>query len=222
MNDIVKESKAFGGYVVETKQEDRNGVPIGIVKGYIATWDIDRGSDRFVKGAFAESIAEHQQLKRQLRFKDQHYKTVGGWPAEFLKEDEIGLYGVAEINLVSQKGNEAYSLAKQGVLVEFSVGYSSLEDSVEDGIRVIKKAKLWEGSIVDEPMNPKAKITEVKSINQVDDVKEWSVREIETALKESGVFSNSAAKMLAGRMKPQEEEVKRSVDYKELTAILKK
>jgi hypothetical protein len=52
---------------------------------------------------------------------------------------------------------------KQGVLSDLSIGFTSLEDSFENGIRVIRKAIIWEGSIVDEPMNPAARITEVKA-----------------------------------------------------------
>ncbi len=166
-----RETKEFGGNVLEVKQIDRNGVPIGQISGYIATWDLDRGSwgikDQFVRGAFAESILEHKTKNRQARFKDHHGRTVGGFPPETLREDDIGLFGTAEVNLEVQQGKEAFSLAMQGVLTDFSVGFSSLKDSEsqigDDRVRTITKAILWEGSIVDEPMNPKAKITEVKA-----------------------------------------------------------
>lgn len=162
-----KETKQVGGNVVEVKEIERQGVKIGVVKGYIATWDLDRGSwgmqDRFVKGAFAESLERHRRDNRPIRLKDHHSRTVGGFPIETVLEDEIGLFGVGEINLEVQQGREAFALAKQGVLSDFSIGFSSLEDTVTDDIRTIHKAEVWEGSIVDEPMNPKAKITEVKA-----------------------------------------------------------
>ena len=167
-----QEIKYIGGKVIEVKQIERNGVKVGIVKGYIATWDIDRGSfgfrDRFVPGAFAESILEHQEKGRQIRFKDHHGRTIGGFPAATVREDDIGLFGEGEINLEVQQGREAFSLAKQGVLTDFSVGFTSLADTETtidgDRVRSISKAILWEGSIVDEPMNPAARITEVKTV----------------------------------------------------------
>lgn len=173
-----KETKHVGGNVVEVKQIERNGVPIGQISGYIATWDLDRGSwglkDQFVKGAFAESILEHQAKNRQVRFKDHHDRTVGGFPPETLREDETGLFGTAEVNLEVQRGREVFSLAKQGVLTDFSVGFTSLRDSESgadgDRVRTISKATLWEGSIVDEPMNPKAKVTEVKTVAPFQDL----------------------------------------------------
>lgn len=206
-NDMTKEVKLFGGNIVEVKEIERNGVPVGQISGYIATWDIDRGSwgvkDRFIKGAFAESILEHQAKNRQVRFKDHHGRTVGGFPPDTLREDDTGLFGVAEVNLEVQQGRELFSLAKQGVLEEFSVGFSSVSDQESDidgeRVRSISKAILWEGSIVDEPMNPKAKVTEVKSLC-ADDVKEWTERDVEKFLKSTGMMSNSAAKTLAGKM----------------------
>lgn len=163
------EIKLLGGVVVEAKQEDRNGVPVGVVEGYIATWDLDRGDmfgirDQFKKGAFVESILEHIQKRRPIRLKDHHGRTVGGFPMEFVKEDERGLFGVGEINLEVQQGREAFALAKQGVLSDFSIGFSVDEFDMDRDVRTITKATIWEGSIVDEPMNPAANITQVKSV----------------------------------------------------------
>lgn len=166
-SEMGRETKYIGGNVVEVKQEERNGVQVGIIKGYIATWDLDRGSwgvrDRFVKGAFLESLERHRRDNRPVRFKDHHGRTVGGFPIAGVFEDEKGLFGAAEVNLEVQQGREAFSLARQGVLSDFSVGFSSIDDIEEGGIRTIRKAELFEGSIVDEPMNPEARITEVKS-----------------------------------------------------------
>ena len=169
------ETKFLGGNVLSVEQEDRNGVPVGIVEGYIATWDIDRGDwtgvkDQFVRGAFVESILEHVQKRRPVRLKDHHGRTVGGFPIEFIKEDERGLYGIGEINLEVQQGREAYALAKQGVLSDFSIGFAVVDFEMNGDVRTIKKALIWEGSIVDEPMNPHANITQVKGIAPLRDI----------------------------------------------------
>ncbi|MBL4700591.1 MAG: HK97 family phage prohead protease [Phycisphaeraceae bacterium] len=160
------ETKYIGGNIVEVKQVERNGIKVGVIKGHIATWDLDRGAwgvrDRFVKGAFIESLDRHRRDNRPIRLKDHHGRTIGGFPIETALEDEVGLFVIGEINLEVQQGREAFALAKQGILSDFSIGFSSLEDTVTEDIRVIHKAEVWEGSIVDEPMNPKAKITEVK------------------------------------------------------------
>jgi HK97 family phage prohead protease len=167
-----RENKQIGGNVVEVKQVERNGVQIGIVAGYIATWDLDRGAwgvkDQFIKGAFLESLNELRAKNRQIRLKDHHDRTIGGFPIDGVFEDERGLFGTGEINLEVQQGREAFSLAKQGVLSDFSIGFSIQEDVIRrmEGfeLREISKAIVWEGSIVDEPMNPEAQITEVKTV----------------------------------------------------------
>lgn len=162
------ESKIFSGHVVQVKQEERNGIQVGIVEGYIATWDLDRGDgfvrDQFARGAFRKSIRDLKSRDRQLRFKDHHGRTIGGFPSETLKEDVVGLFGRGEINLEVQQGREAYMLAKQGVLTDFSVGFTSVKDTETERIRTITEAIVWEGSIVDEPMNPEANITDVKTV----------------------------------------------------------
>jgi HK97 family phage prohead protease len=164
-DNMTREIKFVGGSVTEVKQIERNGVPVGIVKGHIATFDVDRGfvPDRFTPGAFIESIEDHKRNNRQIRLKDHHGRTVGGFPIETVVEDEKGLFAVGEINLEVQQGREAFALAKQGVLSDFSIGFSPVEHSMENGIRVIRKAIVWEGSIVDEPMNTEARIIEVKA-----------------------------------------------------------
>lgn len=191
-----KETKKIGGYSVNVKEEVRDGVKIGIIEGYIATWDLDRGDfyfkDQFVKGAFSESIKDFKKKKRMPRFKEAHNKTIGGWKFESLKEDEIGLFGIGEINLDVENGREAYSLAKQGVLTDLSIGFTAEDFEVDEmkKIRTINKAILWEGSIVDEPMNPKANITAVKTstpyktLPLANDTKSWDSTEAIVRVRE--------------------------------------
>ena len=66
-----------------------------------------------------------------------------------------------------------HSLAKQGVLEDLSIGYwaSETEWVKEDGkdIRNLKEIELFEVSIVDEPMNIMAQITDVKTMTDVSD-----------------------------------------------------
>lgn len=156
---------SLGFEIKDISERKESGIPVGIVTGYLATWDIDRGKDRFEKGAFQESLAEHKQKRRMIRMKAYHDVIIGGFPIDPVCEDEKGLYVEGHINLETTVGREAYALAKQGVLTDFSIGYSVKESEFESGVRVIKRATIWEGSIVDEPMNEHAIINEVKAIN---------------------------------------------------------
>lgn len=170
--DGAMETKSFGGHIVEVKQSERNGVAVGIVEGYLAAWTPDRGGrfgmpDRFIKGAFLDSIAEHKARdNRQIRLRDNHGRTVGGFPIDTVFEDDFGLRATGEINLEVQQGKEIYSLARQRVVTDFSIGFIAQEDKINTvaGTRDIFKAMIMEGSMADEPINVNAQILSVKSI----------------------------------------------------------
>jgi len=193
------------GKITECKQIDRNGIQVGIVEGYIATWDIDRGDffgvkDRFVKGAFRDSLADLASRQRNIRLKDHHMRTIGIFPIQNALEDDRGLFAIGEINLEVQQGKEAHVLALQKALTDFSIGFTAEEFHMDGDIRVITKATIWEGSIVDEPMNPAAQITQVKKKFNASDIDKMTPRELEKALKANG-FSDDAAKMIVKQQK---------------------
>jgi HK97 family phage prohead protease len=166
------ERSVLSGEIVETKTARIDGVQVGIVTGHIAAWRPDSHPgifgvpDRIVRGAYIESIQEHKaRNNRKVRMKYEHNHLIGGFPIDNVREDNIGLYAEGHINLDTQLGVDTYSFAKQKVLVDFSVGHIVQSDEVINGERVIKKARLIEGSIVGEPQNRRAQIAEVKSIH---------------------------------------------------------
>lgn len=210
------EHKHFGFACTEVKQEDRNGVPVGIIEGYASTWDIDRGDDVIMQGAFADSIKRHSEDGRPIRMLYQHNgsELIGGFPIHSVREDEKGLYVKGEINLDVQKGREAYALAKQGVLTDMSIGFSiasrddvDFRDDGEVVVRTIKRVELWEISMVGEPMNPKAKVVNVKNDSgkfEVCDVEQIkSKSEYREFLKGIGIFSNNAVEYLTSCFKSE-------------------
>lgn len=170
------ESKFLGGKVIETKEDTIAGQRVGVIQGYIATWDVDEGGmfgmpDQFERGAFLESLQEHRDRdNRQIRLKDMHQRVVGGFPIDMVTEDETGLRAVGHINLQTQQGAEAWALIKQGVLTDLSIGFTALEDSAIDGVRHITKAIIWEGSIIDEPANRNARILSFKNASTFQDL----------------------------------------------------
>jgi len=208
-----KEVKALPFEITSVKSEVVNGVEVGIIEGYASTWDKDRGDDIILKGAFTDSIKEHKEKERPIRMLYQHssMNLIGGFPIDSLREDEKGLFVRGEINLTKgQQGEFAYSLAKQGVLTDMSIGFSIMsredvdfKDDGEDVIRVIKKLALREISLVGEPMNERANITQVKNeqkvtAEQIDSCK--SIGDVEDLLKSVG-FSSKARKKLVSFIK---------------------
>lgn len=173
----MKAEKKFLTFSFETKDtyvdEARN---VAVIKGYAATFDLDRGGDIIAKGAFDKTLADHVKRKRQIRMLWQHnsHELIGGYPPEKAYIDSNGLFVEGEINLETQRGREAYALAKQGVLCDFSIGYMVHESEYQtlkgESIRLIKELELFEVSPVGEPMNPKAQITDVKSATAYQDL----------------------------------------------------
>lgn len=166
------ETKAKADGLESTATETRNGVRVGIVKGYLATWAPDKTLGRygkpdvFLKGAFAKSIEDHKSRGgRPIRLKDNHGRTIGGFPIENVREDDRGLYGEGEINLEVSQGSDVHALAKQGVLTDFSIGFKAKRDNLAGKFREISEAIIGEASIVSEPMNPGSVILEVKHMN---------------------------------------------------------
>lgn len=168
MNKKQMEVKSFFFHVTETKEETRNGQKVGIITGIASTFDKDRGDDIVLPGAFTETIARHKENNRPVRMLFQHWteNLIGGFPIDQVQETEKGLEVVGEINLLpGHLGEWAYSLAKQDVLTDFSIGFRIIDEEFRDGIRFIKKLELFEISMVNEPMNPNAVITSVKSMD---------------------------------------------------------
>lgn len=166
----MKVEKKFLSFSFDTKatfiDEERN---IGVIKGYASTFDLDRGGDIVARHAFDKTLADHQQRKRQIRMCWQHdsHELIGGFPPEKAYVDDNGLFVEGEVNLETQRGREAFALAKQGVLSDFSIGYRvhDWEYKTVKGydVRILKEIELFEISTVGEPMNPYANFTEVKS-----------------------------------------------------------
>ncbi len=164
------EFKTFTFDLQETKQEEINGQKIGIIKGHAAAFSKDLVNDIIEPGAFFKTIAEHKARRRPIRMKFQHRRDelIGGFPSEKAFEDGKGLFVEGQINLQVQKGAEAFSLAKQGVLTDMSIGFGIPEGGSEfdsdTGIRRLKVLDLSEISIVDEPANRDATIIDVKTV----------------------------------------------------------
>lgn len=190
--------KHFSFKATEVKELSIDGVNIGRFSGYAATYDIDLENDQIVPGAFKSTIAEHLKNNRPVRMYYQHdsHEMIGGFYPTAMKEDANGLYVEGDINLDVQRGKEVYALAKQGVLSDMSIGYRVKDFELDRGVRKLKEISLHEISVVSMPMNPQAKITAVKSI---DELKETIVTksDLEKVLRDAGL-SRSASKWITG------------------------
>jgi len=187
--------------VGDTKELTRNGEDIFVFEGYASTRSVDRGGDIIAQGAFDKTIARNKdQGNRPVRMKYQHsiMDTIGGFPIQYVREDEKGLKVRGEVCLGVQRGKEVKSLIKSGFLSDLSIGFNVVDFEMDkSNNRVIKDLELWEISVVDEPMNPEAEISNFKSYKSVvpyqdlpiaPEDTEWDADEADRRVRE---FTNS-------------------------------
>lgn len=202
------EYKIFTFAISETKSNSYDGKCIGTVKGYASTYgNVDRANDVILEGAFDDSIQDYKNKNRQIKVYYQHDTSempIGGIRPDNISSDKTGLPVTMDINTKVQRGNDVYELAKQGVLSDMSIGFTVDDyDYANDGVRCLKKLNLWEVSIVGEPANTQAKVTEVKTSKKyrfytITDLQNLvTKRDYEDILRESGAFSKEAAVFLA-------------------------
>jgi len=148
--------------IVESKADGEQG----IVEAYVSIFNnVDLGGDIILQGAFAESLA-----KKFPKGVWSHNWDLPIAKTLEAREDSKGLYIKGQFNLDTQRGKEAYSDVKFGTIDEFSIGFRVQDDEWrDDGVRVIKKAKLYEWSPVLAGMNPETEVISVKSDEDVDE-----------------------------------------------------
>lgn len=135
------------------------------VEGYASTWDMDQVDDVIHPGAFQKSIRERFTAGK-IKVLWQHSEAIG-IPLE-MREDSTGLWVKARISRTSL-GDEALTLARDGVVDRFSIGFSIPRGKAEideNGVRHIFEVKLMEFSLVTFAANEAAVLTAVKHLRQ--------------------------------------------------------
>lgn len=136
----------------------------GEITGYGAIFDnVDRGGDVIRKGAFNKTISENGGSVIMVANHDQN-KPIGR--VTEMKEDETGLLFKGYLSK-TDRAQEYKQLMKDGVVDSFSIGYAVVKaDNNNHGGRDLSEVKLFEISPVAIPMNPEAKLLEVKNMSE--------------------------------------------------------
>ena len=178
----------------------------GAFSGYGSVFGVvDSNKDIIMPGAFAEVIksgdpvhvyVNHGWLRGEL--------PVGKWAN--LSEDSVGLAGDAGLEMRMPSAINAYWAAKSGLVSGLSIGYLPDPSGVErrqDGVRVIHRMKaLKEISIVTDPSNAQARISDVKSADVLDAIEEVkSLRDLEALLRDVTGLSKRAAQAFVAQVK---------------------
>lgn len=166
----------------------------GTFAGYGSVFNVvDSYKEIVVAGAFAESLKTRQP---SLLWQHRSGEPIGIYTS--VKEDNIGLHVEGKLALKTTRGAEAYELLKMGAVSGLSIGFQVRDESYDrvTGINTLKKLELWEVSLVTFPANDAARVTDVKSVDDI-----TTLKEAEAYLREAGGFSKSQALGLIARIK---------------------
>ena len=179
--------------------EVKEVTPAGNFTGYGSVYGIeDQGGDIVAGGAFAESLASLSAKNRMPAMLFGHKAgelPVGAY--QKMTEDAAGLWLDGNLATDTQRGGDLHKLMKMNAISGLSIGFVTRDDSYDrvSGIRTIKKADLWEVSLVNFPMNDSARVQTVKSIEVIE-----NLRDAERHLRDSGM-SRAEAVAFVSRVK---------------------
>jgi HK97 family phage prohead protease len=192
-------------YVLQIKATGDDGT----VEGYGSVFGVrDSYDDVIAGGAFAGSIKAHKAEGTMPAMLWQHDSSqpIGVWTD--MTEDSKGLHIKGKLALDTAKGKEAHALLKMGALNGLSIGFVSKQWAYdrETEVRTLTEIDLWEVSLVTFPANEKARVTNVKSADQM-----AAPKDAERTLRDAG-FSKSDATAFVSRVMRMGEERSDSVD----------
>lgn len=143
-----------------------------MVKGYASVFgNLDSDSDTIQKGAFKRTIkAWGPDGANRIKLVSQHNISEPVGKITMLKEDDNGLYMEAQFG-THTAGEDHYRMVKEGILTEFSIGFTSSDyDDNDDGGYNFKEIKLYEVSLVTVASNDEALVTGVKTEDIVEEL----------------------------------------------------
>ena len=181
----------------------------GTVEGYGSVFGVrDNYDDVIAKGAFVQSLKDHKAAGTMPAMLWQHDadKPIGVWTE--MVEDEKGLRIKGQLAMETVKGKEAHALLKMGALNGLSIGFMSKEWAYDRDteVRTLTAIDLWEVSLVTFPANEKARVTNVKSADELQ-----APKDAEKVLRDAG-FSKSDATAFVSRVMRMGEVRRDSVD----------
>jgi HK97 family phage prohead protease len=162
----------------------------GTVEGYGSVFGVkDSYADIIQKGAFVKSIAAHREGKSMPAMLWQHdaSQPIGIWTE--MSEDANGLKLKGKLAMDTVKGSEAHALLKMGAINGLSIGFMTKQSSYDEKteIRTLTEVELWEVSLVTFPANTKARVTNVKSADELQ-----TPKDAERFLRDSGMSKADA------------------------------
>ncbi|QTL01919.1 HK97 family phage prohead protease [Aquabacter sp. L1I39] len=168
----------------------------GTFEGYASTFgERDLGGDIVEPGAFTKTLKARGPKGVKMLADHDPRERIGVWTD--LTEDSKGLYVKGRLLTEKANGREALIDLKAGALDAMSIGFRTKADSYDGRrrARLLKEVDLLEISLVPFPMNEGARVTAVKSMQDMD-AEDW--RDIEATLRTKGLSRADAVKAVSG------------------------
>jgi len=167
----------------------------GTFSGYGSVFGVvDSYQEIVSKGAFASSLKSHKEKGTMPAMLWQHNSAEPLGVFTSMEEDDIGLKLSGQIAMKTQRGAEAYELMKLKAISGLSIGFvpKSEEFDRKSGITTLTEVDLWETSLVTFPANDEARVQNVKSIENLE-----NLRDVEAYLRESGLSKRESQAVIS-------------------------
>lgn len=166
----------------------------GIIEGYASVFNkVDSYGDTIDPKAYDHVVASGE-LPTMLFGHDASSLPIGKWLE--MSVDEKGLKVKGQLNLNNARAKEVYDAVKFGALTGMSVNIAMSHDDFdekEDGGYLIKNVqRLHEISVVSLPADNFARISECKSFEEMQ-----SIKDLEIGLRDAGLSRNQAKAFIA-------------------------
>lgn len=167
-------------------------------EGYASVFGgVDSYGDTVMKGAYDETLRDRD---RPIRMRWNHFGPVIGKYTE-ISVDDVGLYVKGSLTPGHSVAEDAYASLKHGAVDGLSIGYIIRDADVNDnGGFDLKAVDLIEISVVEEPADLGATISNVKDINE-NVSKIETLKDAEACLRDACGLSRSTAKAIVSQIK---------------------
>lgn len=155
-NDRSDDKMSKSKMKMEIKEVSESGSFEGLLSPYN---NIDHGGDVVEPGAYTKTLKDHGDVV-PLLWQHDHRMPIGTLE---LIDKRDGLYCKGQLAMDLAAAKEAYICLKQKIIKGLSIGFETMKDEIQNGVRHLKEIRLYEGSIVTFPMNELAAVTAVKS-----------------------------------------------------------
>lgn len=161
--------------------------------GYASVFNgLDSYNDRIIKGAYSETLVNRE---REVKMRWNHYgQVIGKWTE--IKEDDNGLWVEGELTPNHSLANDVAASMKHGAIDGMSIGYYVKDYEQKGDVRELKQIELIEISVVEEPADNAARVSELKSLSECK-----SLKEIEKSIRRSFGLSQTEATAIVSAVK---------------------